>query len=126
MPIVKLIKTLLGSKTAKKKTTAKKTKNKAVKKPKPPKKSQPKLKEKEIGVITHYFGKISVGIIKLKSSLKLKDKIHIKGAHDDFKQAVKSIQHNHKDLSSAKKGLEVGIKVAKPVHQNDKVYKISA
>ncbi len=79
--------------------------------------------QKEIGVITHYFRKISVGVIKLKSSLKVGDKIHIKGTHDDFIQTVKSMQVNHKNIASAKKGMEVGIKVIKRVHEHDKVYK---
>ncbi len=81
-------------------------------------------KEKEIGIITHYFGNISVGVIKLKSELKAGDKIHIKGAHDDFKQTVKSIQIDNQNISIAKKGSEIGIKVAKRVHENDRVYKI--
>lgn len=82
-------------------------------------------KGKEIGVITHHFGKISVGIIKLTSTLALGDKIHIKGAHDDFTQTVKAMQINHQDVTEARKGAEVGIKVNKPVHENDKVYKLS-
>lgn len=82
------------------------------------------FEQKEIGIITHYFGKISVGIIKLKSTLRIGDKIHIKGAHDDFSQTVKSMQINHKDVSIAGKGSEVGIKVTAPVHENDRVYKL--
>jgi putative protease len=91
-------------------------------------KTKPKLqaeaKEKEIGAITHYFGKISVGIVKLGATLKTGDKIHIKGIHSDFKQEVTSMQHNHKSIICAKKGLEVGIKVKERVHENDKVYLI--
>jgi putative protease len=90
-----------------------------------PKKLQKRPKEKVIGVITHYFGKISVGVIKLKAGLKVGDKIHIKGAHDDFTQVVESMQFNHKDISYAKKGMEVGIKVIQRVHENDKVYKVA-
>lgn len=82
--------------------------------------------EKEVGEITHYFRKISVGIIKLTDSLQIGDKIHIKGAHDDFKQTVKSMQLNHEDIKLGKKGDEVGVKVKKRVHENDKVYKISS
>jgi hypothetical protein len=81
-----------------------------------------KSKEKEIGVITHYFNKISVGIIKLKSPLAVAQTIRIKGAHDDFTQAVSSMQYNHKDITYADRGLEIGIKVLQPVHENDKVY----
>ncbi len=91
---------------------------------KKPQKRLEKPKEKEIGVITHYFGKISVGIIKLKAGLKVGDKIHIKGAHDDFAQVVQSMQINHKDVPYAQKGAEVGIIVTQRVHENDKVYKI--
>ncbi len=80
---------------------------------------------KEIGVITHYFGKVSVGVIKLKAGLRLGDKIRIKGAHDDFTQTVKTIQVNRKDISYAGKGVEIGIKVTHRVHENDKVYKIA-
>lgn len=79
-------------------------------------------KEKVAGVITHYFNKISVGIIKLKTTLRIGDSIHIKGAHDDFTQNVFSMQLNHQDITSAKRGDEIGIKVIKKVHENDKVY----
>ncbi|MFH1876018.1 MAG: hypothetical protein ABH865_03935 [Candidatus Omnitrophota bacterium] len=79
-------------------------------------------REKEIGVITHYFGKIEVGIIKLKSPLALGDIIHIKGAHDDFTQPVETIQIDHVDVSAAKKGDEIGIKIRQRVHEHDRVY----
>jgi len=117
------------------KKTRKKTSRKLQKKPrkkiqrkkssKPSKKPKKIIKEKEIGVITHYFGKISVGIIRLKAGLKVEDKIHIKGLHDDFTQVVESMQFNHKDIPSATKGIEVGIKVIQRVHENDKVYKMA-
>jgi hypothetical protein len=107
-------------KTSKKKIVKKKktTKKKATKKKQPK-----KIKEKEAGIVTHYFGKIKVGIIKLKSSLRVGDKIQIKGAHVDFSQVIKSMQVNHENVSSAKKNAEIGIKVKKKVHPNDKVYK---
>ena len=80
------------------------------------------MKEKKIGVITHYFGHISVGIIKLDSPLKIGDNIHIKGAHDDITQSVDSIQIEHENVESAGKGDEVGIKVIEKVHPHDEVY----
>lgn len=79
-------------------------------------------KEKQIGIITHYFNKISVGIIKLKTAVSLGDKIHIKGAHDDFTQGIESMQIDHQDVSTAPKGAEIGIKVSQRVHENDRVY----
>ncbi|OQX79618.1 MAG: hypothetical protein B6D56_06715 [Candidatus Omnitrophica bacterium 4484_70.1] len=82
------------------------------------------MQEKEIGVVTHYFGKISVGIIQLKDTLKIGDTIHIKGIHDDFIQVVDSMQMEHKPVEEAGKGDLVGIKVAQRVHPNDKIFKV--
>ena len=79
------------------------------------------MEEKEIGFITHYFSKISVGIIQLKDVLKVGDTIHIRGAHDDFTQTVDSMQIEHEIVEEAKKGDLVGIKVSQKVHPNDKV-----
>jgi putative protease len=105
------------------KPAVKKIKNKLQKNlPKSSRRVLAVAKEKEIGVVTHYFNKISVGIIKLKTPLGIGDKIHIKGAHDDFTQTVESMQINHQSVSRAPKGAEIGIKVAQRVHENDKVY----
>ena len=82
------------------------------------------MEEKEIGKITHYYGKVSVGIIELKEQLKVGDTIHVKGAHDDFTQKVDSIQIEHSSIVEAKKGDEIGVKLIQPVHSNDKVYKV--
>ena len=82
------------------------------------------MEEKEIGVVTHYFGNISVGIVKLSAPLKTGDTIHIKGAHDDFIQEVSTIQIEHEPVESAKKGDLIGIKVIQKVHANDKVFLI--
>ncbi len=82
------------------------------------------MEEKEIGIITHYFGKISVGIIQLSDTLRVGDKIHIKGIHDDFTQVVDSMQIDYKPVEEAGKGNLVGIKVIQRVHPNDKVYKV--
>lgn len=125
--IVKKTKKKVTGKILKKKVKKKvkaKPKKKVLKKKKSPPPLKKTTKEKEIGVVTHYFGKISVGIIKLKSTLRVGEKIHIKGAHDDFSQTVKSIQINHKDVSIAGRGSEIGIKVPQPVHENDRVYKL--
>ncbi len=82
------------------------------------------MQEKEIGIVTHYFGKISVGIIQLTDDLKVGDTIHIKGVHDDFTQVVESMQIEHKSVEEAKKGDLVGIKVIQKVHPSDKVFKV--
>jgi putative protease len=81
--------------------------------------------EQEIGKITHYFGHISVGIIELSDSLKVGDTIHIKGHTSDFTQNVESIQIEHVNVSEAKEGDVVGVRVSEKVHPHDKVYRVT-
>ncbi len=81
--------------------------------------------EKLIGKISHFFNNISVGIIELAGNLKVGDKIRISGSSTDFEQAVDSMQVEHKDVSEAKSGDAVGIKVAQKVKEGDSVYKIT-
>ncbi|HEX7456377.1 MAG TPA: hypothetical protein VF303_02835 [Candidatus Nanoarchaeia archaeon] len=82
------------------------------------------MKETQVGTITHFYDKISVGVIELTGNLKVGDKIHIQGAHDDFEQEVESMQLEHENIQSAKKGQAIAIKVGQPVHDNDKVFKV--
>ena len=80
--------------------------------------------EKLIGEITHYFGKVSVGIIKLTDELKVGDTVHIKGHTSDFTQQVSSMQIEHVEVSEAKSGDDAGIKVDQKVHEHDSVFKV--
>lgn len=82
------------------------------------------MEEKQVGVITHYFSKIAVGIIELCEPLKVGDRIHIRGAHDDFTESIDSMQIEHKTVQEANPGESVGVKVAQKVHPHDKVFKI--
>jgi putative protease len=78
--------------------------------------------EKKIGEVTHYFGHIPAGIIKLGGKLKAGDKVRFKGATTDFTQEISSMQVDHKDIDKAKKGDEVGIKVDERVREGDEVF----
>lgn len=84
------------------------------------------MEEKEIGKITHYYGHLSVGIVELSDTLKVGETVHIKGHSEDFTQSIDSIQVEHANVSEAKKGDSVGIKVAQKVHPGDKVLKVIA
>ncbi len=78
--------------------------------------------EKPIGEVTHFYGNISVAIVKFNKSVDAGAKVHFKGAHTDFEQEISSMQYDHKEISSAKKGQDVGIKVDQKVHEGDKVF----
>ena len=81
--------------------------------------------EKEIGKVTHYFGKINVGIFELKDELNVGDTVHVKGHTTDFKQKIESIQVEHKTVDTAKKGDSVGVKVSEHVREGDIIFKVT-
>ena len=78
--------------------------------------------EKEVGIVMSYYTNISVAAIKLTGALKTNDNVHIKGNTTDFTQKIASMQINRKEVKSAKKGDEIGIKVIDRVRPNDRVY----
>lgn len=80
--------------------------------------------EKFIGVVTHYFSKIGVVIVKLSAPLKVGDKVKIKRKEEEFEQEVQSMQVDHQNLQEAKKGDEVGLKVDQKVKEGWELYKI--
>ncbi len=82
--------------------------------------------ERLIGKITHYFNKISVGIIEITDGeLNVGDTIHIKGHTSDFTQQVTSMQLEHNPIEKAKKGDAIGIKVESAVHEHDEVFLVT-
>lgn len=89
-----------------------------------PEKKSPE-ERKLVGEIIHYFGNISVAVVKLSGSLKVGDEIRIVGGEEtDFNQAVDSMEVDHKKINSAKKGDELGMKVKEKVREGYKVYKV--
>ena len=78
--------------------------------------------KKRIGTITHYFPHPEVAVIKLEAELKEGDKISIAGATTDITQTIESMQVKHKQIKSAKKGDDVGLKVNGIVRKGDAVY----
>ena len=82
------------------------------------------MDEKQIGVVDHFFGNISVGMIKLTDTLKVGDKIRIKGNTSDFTMDISSMQIDRVPAQEAKAGDLISIKVEQKVRKDDAVYKI--
>ena len=82
------------------------------------------MKEKQVGEVSTYFSHVGVAAIKLSGKLEAGNKIHILGHTTDFEQEVESMQINNKEVSTAKKGDHIGIKVEDKVRPNDKVFLI--
>lgn len=79
-------------------------------------------KQKPIGIITHYYDHLGVAIVKFNKTIKVGETVHFRGAHTDFSQVIDSMQYDHKDVKSAKKGQEVGIKTNEKVREGNEVY----
>ena len=83
------------------------------------------MSEKQIGKVSPYFGHINVAAIELTDgALAVGDNIHIKGHTTDLNEKVDSIQIEHEQVSSTKKGESIGIKVLDHVREHDAVYKV--
>lgn len=83
------------------------------------------MAEELIGKTSHYFGKVQVAAIELTDgSLAVGDTIHIKGHTTDLTEEIKSIQIEHEQVQSAKKGDSIGVKVSDHVREHDLVYKV--
>lgn len=83
------------------------------------------MAEEQIGRISHYFGHIKVAAIELTDgSLAVGDTIHIKGHTTDLTEPIKSIQIEHEQVPTAKKGDSIGLKVSDHVREHDVVYKV--
>jgi translation elongation factor EF-1alpha len=83
------------------------------------------MSEEQIGKISHYFGHIHVAAVELTDgALAVGDNIHIKGHTTDLSEEVKSIEIEHEQVVSAKKGESIGITVPDHVREHDVVFKV--
>lgn len=78
---------------------------------------------KLIGEITHFFPHVSAAVLKVKSPLKVGDRIKIVAPNGvEFEQEVSSMQIDRKEIDEASSGDEIGLKVDQKVHEGCKVY----
>jgi len=83
--------------------------------------------EKKVGVVTHYFDKIQVAIVKFEAGFKPGGELVFRGvrgeSHEPFEltQKITSMQKDHAKVAEAKKGDELGLKVDKAVKEGDEV-----
>jgi putative protease len=83
------------------------------------------MSEQRVGVVTHWFSHLHVATVKLEAPLKLGDRVHLKGAHDDFRVKVTSMQVEHAPVEKADAGQHVGIRCgSKKAHEGDVVYRV--
>ena len=77
---------------------------------------------KKIGAVTHYYGNIGVAIVALTGKLSNGDKVKFESGKTEFEQTIESMQIEHKEIDSAKKGDIVGVKVNEKVNDGAEMY----
>ena len=83
------------------------------------------MPEDIVGTVEDFFAHPVVAGIKLTGQLKVGDKIKIKGHTTDLELVVGSIQIDNADVTEAKAGDSIGIKVNDRCRAGDTVYKIT-
>jgi hypothetical protein len=116
-PPKKAVKKKVVKKTARKLRPAKPTAAPAMPAPPP---------GERIGVVTHYYGHLSVAVVKLDpgTTLRVGDNIHIKGHTSDFGQRVESLQIGHAPVQEVGPSDDFGMKVVDHAREHDVVYKV--
>lgn len=83
------------------------------------------MPEELVGTVSDFFSRPVVAGIELHGSLKVGDKIKIKGHTTDLEFVISSMQINNQPVQEAGAGDSVGIKVPDRVRKGDAVYKIT-
>ena len=83
------------------------------------------MPEVEIGKVSDFFARPVVAGIELTATLKQGEKIHIKGHTTDIELIVNSMQIDNVEVTQAKAGDAMGIKVSERVRRGDIVYKVT-
>ncbi len=87
--------------------------------------AEDKKEGKLVGVITHFFPHVSAAVLSVEAPIKVGDKVKIVApSGKEFEQEVTSMQIDRADISEAKAGDEIGMKVDEKVHEGCKVYLI--
>ena len=83
------------------------------------------MPEQEVGKVMDFFARPVVAGIDMTGTLKVGDRIHIKGHTTDIEMVIASMQVNNQNVTEAKKGDSVGVKVPDRVRAGDTVYKVT-
>ena len=81
-----------------------------------------KKADKKIGTVIHFYDKILVAIVKLTAPLKTGTEVKFKHGDNEFTQTIDSMEIEHKPITIAKKGDEIGVKIKQAVKEKTEVY----
>jgi hypothetical protein len=82
------------------------------------------MPEIEIGKVSDYFAHPMAAGVELIRPVKSGSKIHILGHTTDLEMPLESMQIDHREITEAKPGDSIGIKVPERVRPGDTVYAV--
>jgi selenocysteine-specific translation elongation factor len=80
------------------------------------------MAEIAVGKVNDFFARPVVAGVELTGTLKVGDKIHIKGHTTDIEMVLASMQIDNVNVNEAGAGKSVGLKVPERVRPGDMVY----
>jgi translation initiation factor IF-2 len=80
------------------------------------------MTEKAVGTVSDFFSRPVVAGVTMTGTLKVGDKIHIQGHTTNIEMVIASMQIDNNNVTEAKQGDSVGIKVPDRVRPGDTVY----
>jgi len=83
------------------------------------------MTEEIIGKVSDFFAQPVVAGIELTAPLRIGDKIRIKGHTTDLELVIDSMQIKNANVTEAKAGDSIGVKVSDRVRAGDCVYRIT-
>ena len=83
------------------------------------------MPEEEVGKVSDFFARPVVAGVELTGTLKVGDKIHLRGHTTDIEQIVDSMQIDNVNVEEAGAGDSIGIKVADRVRRGDTIYRVT-
>ncbi len=83
------------------------------------------MPEEMVGTVSDFFAHPVVAGIELTGTLKVGDRVHIKGHTTDLEFTVGSIQIDNANVSEGKAGDSVGVKVSDRVRSGDHIYLVT-
>ncbi|MBI2613142.1 hypothetical protein HYW59_05070 [Candidatus Kaiserbacteria bacterium] len=80
------------------------------------------MAEKQVGTVTHWYDKLGVAVVKLSGKLAKGARIKVKKGEEEFEDTVASLQIDHKDVASAKKGDDAAMKLSQRAKEGSGVF----
>ena len=78
--------------------------------------------EKKVGTVTHWYDKLGVAVVKLTSAISKGAAIKVRKGDDEFEDTISSLQIDHADVPSAKKGDDAAMKLSQRAKEGAEVF----